>query len=259
MSLTIFPLSDDTVPCGYFTDRLFTSEHYIVDRIDPAALDGLLYRGYRHFGRYFFRPRCSECRRCIPIRVRLENYAFSSSARRLFNRNSNLRVEVTPPNPTSESFKLYTSHGNRFDGKGADSWRSYVESFFPSLPGAEQISLYAEGRLVGVMHFDDAEKSLSAVYSYYDDSVPKNSLGTFAVFSLIRESLRRKKEHLYLGYYIEKNRHMRYKVRFTPNELSPEEGTWLPYCGTGGIVENSWIVDQGFRPVSRLFPEIKSG
>jgi arginine-tRNA-protein transferase len=34
----------------------------------------LLAQGMRHFGDYFFRPRCQDCYRCIPIRVRTDQF-----------------------------------------------------------------------------------------------------------------------------------------------------------------------------------------
>ena len=94
MELSIFPISDHEIQCGYFPDRTFISENFYAHDFNREHLDILLARGYRHFGTYFFRPACGTCSRCIPIRVPLKGYVFTKSARRILNKNSDLRIVI---------------------------------------------------------------------------------------------------------------------------------------------------------------------
>jgi arginine-tRNA-protein transferase len=256
MALTVVPLREDAAPCGYFSELIFTSEHFLVRDIGDEDLELLLSRGYRHFGKYFFRPACaavSGCTRCIPIRVRLGRYHTPRSAKRLFNRNSKFRTEITPPIPSLEAFELYKLHKNRFENGGTENWRLFRESFFYPLPGARQLSVYDGGKLIAVTHFDETPRALSAIYTYYDETYYRESLGTYNIFKLAELGRTRDKRWLYLGYYIRENRHMSYKTRFKPNELCVSEGKWHTYVDEWGEPHNRWMVEKGFCPKLRLF------
>ena len=255
MALTIVPLREDSTPCGYFKELSFTSEHFLVRDIGEEELELLLSRGYRHFGKYFFRPACasvSGCTRCLPIRVRLEDYRMPRSARRLINRNSQFHTEITPPIPTPEAFELYKLHKKRFETGGTENWMLFKESFFYPLPGARQLSVYDDDKLIAVTHFDETPNALSAIYTYYDEGYKKESLGTYNIFKLAELGLRQDKRRLYLGYYIRENSHMNYKARFKPNELCVSEGKWYAFADADGKQHNSWIIEKGFYPELRI-------
>ena len=115
-----------------------------------------------------------------------------------------------------------------------------------------QISLYLQGKLVSVGHFDETKNALSAVYTYYDDTHGDRSFGTYTVNRLIQYAGRRGKKHLYLGYYIEENRHMHYKRRYYPNEISTEDGLWLPFITADNEPVNRTAVSRGFTVSRRL-------
>lgn len=194
----------------------------------------LLSEGFRHFGRYFFRPVCPDCRACIPIRVPFETYSMTKSARRLFRKNSDLAWEISFPEPTKEAFRIYSKHKNRFGDKRTESYGLFVESFFTPLPGARQLTIYSGGTLVSVGHFDETPEALSAVYTYWDEEYKDKSLGTYTVNLLIRYGLEKGKKYLYLGYYLKDNNHMNYKRRFYPNQISLNYGEWCDYIDKEG-------------------------
>lgn len=79
--------------------------------------------------------------------------------------------------------------------------------------------------LVGVAVCDLLPQGLSAVYTFFDPDHESRGLGTFAILWQIAETRRRGMDYLYLGYWIEKNRKMRYKTRFRPIE---------------GLINDSW-------------------
>jgi arginine-tRNA-protein transferase len=76
-----------------------------------------------------------------------------------------------------------------------------------------------EERLIGVAIVDGSEKWLNAVYFFFDPEEEKRSPGTFNILNLINFSRKNNIPLLYLGYYIEEIRSMRYKKAFKPHEL----------------------------------------
>ena len=73
-----------------------------------------------------------------------------------------------------------------------------------------------QGKLVMVTIIDEMENGLSAVYTFYDSTNPKDSLGTFSILWLLNYSLNKKVPYLYLGYWIRKSVKMAYKINFKP-------------------------------------------
>jgi len=253
VELYLIPLPEETTRCGYFEHLEYTSEHFFAYEAGEEQLEILLDRGFRHFGPYFFRPVCKECSRCIPIRIPVRQYKITKSMRRLLNKNDNLREIIGGPVPTEEAFALYTLHKQRFSDGWTESYDSFVESFFSETAGARQFSMYLDGKLVGVNHFDETERVISAVYTYYTDTHSSRSLGSYAIARLLQLAAERGKKYVYLGYYIEENRHMRYKARFYPNEMSTSDGKWIPLMNMSNKCENYDAVKRGFIPSSRLF------
>ena len=253
MELSIFPLSDHESQCGYFPDRKFISEHFYSSEYSEEHLEVLLARGYRHFGTYFFRPVCGICTRCIPLRVPVGRYHFSKSARRILNKNRDLQTDMTIPSLQEEAFSLYMEHKRRFGETGNESREIFAESFFSHTSGAKQLSMYLMDKLVGISHFDETEHCLSAVYTYYSGGFPERSLGAFAVLQLLRLGMEKNKDYVYLGYYIEENRHMQYKARYYPNEISTTDDIWIPFMNERNECVNPKALYRGFSPFQRLF------
>lgn len=253
MSLTIIPLPDQRVECGYFQHKISTNEHFLVQNIDPDDLEMLLSRGFRHFGRYFFRPVCEDCGRCIPIRIDVEQYTETKSAKRLSKINGDLEIRITAPEPSMEAFRLYSVHKKRFGTGGTDSYEQFTKAFFYPLTGAFQLSIYLNGILISVGHFDETGGALSAVYTYYSEAHARRSLGTYTVNRLIRHAAERGKRYLYLGYFVEENRHMKYKARFYPSEISMKEGIWVPFVTCNNSTAPSIPEMPRFSVTDRLF------
>jgi arginine-tRNA-protein transferase len=81
-----------------------------------------------------------------------------------------------------------------------------------------------DGTLHGTCLYDPLDDGLSAVYSSFDPSAAKRSLGTLLVLALIDEARRRKLAYVYLGYWIEGSAKMSYKSRFRPLEALGPQG-----------------------------------
>ena len=85
-----------------------------------------------------------------------------------------------------------------------------------------------EGRLIAAVLADRLADGLSAVYSFFDPSLPQRSLGTHVVLDLIARAEAEGLPFVYLGYWIAGSRKMAYKSRFRLAEVMVE-GSWLSF------------------------------
>jgi leucyl-tRNA---protein transferase len=252
MLLRGMPFGIQESPCPYLEGRTFYSETLFVSDIDEGGLDTLLSLGFRHFGSAYFRPVCDRCGRCIPIRIPVEQFRFSRNKRRVLRRVEELDVALKKAEADREKHELYLRHGGRFELSAKDDYETFVESFFQQVPFGMVLEVRREGRLISASHFDVTEKSLSAIYTYWDPDEAQLGLGTYGVLKGIEVAGSRGIEHVYLGYYVAENRHMSYKAGFRPSEALIQEGNWLPFYGAGGSLLSPEIERYGFLPVLRI-------
>ena len=76
----------------------------------------------------------------------------------------------------------------------------------------------SDGPLMGVALCDRLSDGISMVYSFYDTEAPQRSLGTYMILEHIEYTRQLGLPYLYLGYWIEGSRKMKYKTRFQPQE-----------------------------------------
>jgi len=79
--------------------------------------------------------------------------------------------------------------------------------------------------LVGVCLLDQVCDGLSAVYSFFDPALHKNSLGTYMVLWLARRAASLQLPYVYLGFWIKDSAKMSYKSNFKPCEMF-RDGVW---------------------------------
>jgi len=73
---------------------------------------------------------------------------------------------------------------------------------------------------------DLLEHGLSAVYTFFDTSLDKRSLGNFVILWQIHLARQMQLDYVFLGYWIKDCAKMQYKTRFRPIELLLE-GKWM--------------------------------
>jgi arginine-tRNA-protein transferase len=221
-------LDDARYPCPYLPGKVACMEQFICENLAVNEHELLLAHGYRHFGSYYFRPRCGGCGGCVPIRVPSGVDGSHRSWRRLLRKTAGLQIRTGEAPSVEEAFALYRQHKRRFADGEQPNLANFRESFFTPHPASRILTVRDGARLVAAAHFDETEASLSAVYTYYDDSAYAwASPGKLAVLKLISEAAARGRRHLYLGYYIHGNASMSYKAGYTPFEYSPAGGIWI--------------------------------
>ncbi|MBK1702281.1 arginyltransferase [Thiococcus pfennigii] len=224
-------------PCSYLPARQARS--LFVDplaRLDGAHYRWLLAQGFRRSGRFVYRPACRGCRRCIAVRVPVAAFAPDRAQRRCARRNADLRIALRPAEFVPEHFALYrrylaTRHpdGKMAEGDANDFCRFLLDPWGGETELLElRTAAPRAGRLVAVAVTDVVPGALSAIYTFFDPDEAERSLGTFALLCQIAEARRRGLDQVYLGYWIEDCRKMRYKGRFRPLEAWDGQ-TWRHY------------------------------
>ncbi len=246
------PFGIQETPCPYLEGRTFYSETLYVPEVDSEGLDSLLSVGFRHFGATFFRPVCDSCGRCIPLRIRVDDFRFSRNRRRALRRGEGLETLLVDPKADAEKHELYLKHGERFDLGGSEGYEDFRDSFFSHVPFAKVLEIRRDGKLLAASHVDITDRSLSAMYCYWDPQESALGLGTYALLKEVEIAASKEIPHLYLGYYIEENRHMNYKARFYPNEALIREGHWLPFYDSRGELVGQEVSSHGFLPILRM-------
>ncbi|HUB95234.1 MAG TPA: arginyltransferase [Stellaceae bacterium] len=216
------------LPCPYLrgrVERKLVTE--LVGRNAATFYNALSRAGFRRSHNLAYRPACSGCQACLPVRIPVAEFVLSRSLRRIRNLNRDLTARLAPPVVTVEQFRLFLRYQRL---RHADSdmaamtygdYRAMVED---SPVTTRLVELYdANQTLRGACLVDLLDDGVSAVYSFYDPEDGNRSLGNMLVLALVDEALRRHLPYVYLGYLVEDSSKMAYKARFRPLEgLAPE-------------------------------------
>lgn len=222
------PLGPHSHECSYLDNRVATEEAWLVWQLSPAAYHELMDRGFRRSGNILYRTVCSACRKCVPIRVPVRDFAPSKSQRRVLRRNEDITMHVGEPDLTAEKHDVYkrylrAQHASSPQGEDRESMRDFLYSSCVATVEVEYRD--ADEKLLGVSICDVSKRSISSVYHYFDPDEPKRSLGVFSVLKEIELCRRKKIPYYYLGYWIQGCKAMEYKNQYNPHELLID-GEW---------------------------------
>jgi len=220
-------------PCSYLPARQATTVF-----IDPEIVpDAHLYArlagaGFRRSGTHFYRPRCTSCSACVPLRLDVPRFVPDRSQKRTRRRNADLDTRLLRESDVDRHFDLYTRYLQ--ERHTASSMAEHTPEEFVSFltaPGTETlfVEFLDRGRLMAVAVVDVLSDGLSAIYTFFDPGASKRALGVNAVLWQIDEARRRGLRWLYLGYWIAECGNMSYKNRFRPCQVL-SEGRWKE-CG----------------------------
>ncbi|MFD1623026.1 arginyltransferase [Azospirillum griseum] len=224
------------MPCPYLPGRverkLFTR---LVGAYATEVNSDLSRAGFRRSHDIVYRPVCPNCQACTPVRVPVDRFQPSRSQRRVTALNRDLRMTERPAYATTEQFRLFSQYQNSRHGE-SDMARMTMGDFVAMVDeGRADTGLLeardADKRLVGCMLVDRLNDGYSAVYSFYDATQDRRSLGTHMILGLIERARQTGLPYVYLGYYIANSRKMAYKARFHPLEALGATG-WCPLPGT---------------------------
>jgi arginine-tRNA-protein transferase len=222
-------------PCPYLPDRL---ERKVVTELtqgDAVRFHEILSRsGFRRSHAIAYTPACPECRACVPVRIDVENFVETRSFRRVRRANRDLVVAPCPPQATGEQHRLFLAYQETRHAGGDMAAMSFHE-YRAMIEDTPIQTLVYEFRdpdqaLSAAVLTDVTDDGLSAVYSFFRPDLPRRSLGSFIVLTLIDACRSLNLPYLYLGYWIAESRKMAYKIRFAPLEGLGIEG-WKRISG----------------------------
>ncbi|VAW88864.1 Arginyl-tRNA--protein transferase [hydrothermal vent metagenome] len=218
-------------PCSYLDEP--QSSTLFVDpeaTIDTNIYSQLAQQGFRRSGDHIYRPHCQSCQECKAVRLPVTQFQPSRQQRRTWNRNSDLIITVTTTPDRQEHLALFKRYINaRHSGGGMDEMTG--EAPFEFLQSPWGSTLFYEfrdqqGILLSVAVSDQLLNGLSAVYSYFEPSESKRSLGVMSVLWQIEQATEMQLPFLYLGYWISGSQKMSYKTNYQPLQWFDGE-RWL--------------------------------
>lgn len=229
-------------PCPYLPGR---HERSIAAELDSFAAqdvyDAACAAGFRRSHGFIYRPACSDCNACLPVRIVARDFALRRSQSRVLKRNADLTGRLLPALATAEQFALFaryqkSRHASAESGKGEPGGgdaggmdrmtRSDYTAMIEDSPVDSHVIEYRsdDGVLHAAMLMDRVADGLSAVYSVFAPDETARSLGSFMILDLVRRAQSEALPYVYLGYLISETPKMSYKARFRPIEALGPDG-----------------------------------
>jgi len=214
-----FSLKDS---CSYLNDKEQTTHYKILDNCTAKESQEFIERGYRRFGKMYFRPICKDCDECQSIKIDVGNFNFSKSAKRVMKKAAHLSSYIQTPTLTQEHLDLFAKyHLFMKDKKGWTYSETSAEHYYNSfVMGHEkfghEVLYFDEGKLVAVDLIDILEDGISSIYFYYNPEYAHLSLGKYSLYNQIKFAKKASMKWVYLGYYVKECPSLSYKSTYKP-------------------------------------------
>lgn len=228
-SKTHFFFTTTPLPCPYLDGRV--ERRMVTELMGPEAVglnDQLSIAGFRRSHTIAYTPVCDGCSACVSVRIPVNEYAPNKTQRRIANRNQDLVVGERAAIATREQYDLFkryidTRHG---DGDMAMMGQSDYRALVEETPVKSNLIEFRapDGQLIAGCLTDRLGDGLSAVYSFFDTSEDKRSLGTYVVLWLVERAKELGLSYVYLGYWVQGSPKMDYKRNFRPLEAYTPDG-----------------------------------
>lgn len=230
-----FKLNDK---CSYLDNREQIMHYKVIEDCDDITCQDYIERGFRRFGKMYFRPICDGCNECQSIKIDVENFEFSKSARRVLKKANHIHSIVQRPNLSREHLKLFEKyHLHMKDLKGWNHTPTTPEGYYSSFVNGHnefgyEVLYFDQEKLIGVDLIDVLEDGISSIYFYYDPDYKKYALGKLSLYHQIKFAKKSNKKWIYLGYYVEDCPSLSYKSAYSPyltlqgRPMQDEEFIW---------------------------------
>ena len=225
--------------CSYLDDKEQTTHYKVIDNCSSIQCQGLIERGYRRFGKMYFRPTCAACDECKSIKIDVDNFEFSKSQRRVMKKASDIKSYIQRPSLSKTHLELFEKyHLYMKDKKGWEHSPTSAQGYYASFVDAHndfgyEILYYDEDKLIGVDLIDILNDGISSIYFYYDPDYNNYSLGKLSLYNQIMYAKNSNRKWIYLGYYVEGCPSLSYKSHYKPyltldgKPTLEEEFKWL--------------------------------
>lgn len=207
-------------PCPYLAGQV---EQKIFTRLTGEKKDDFLLNstlnqnGFRRSQSMVYRPACPACMACVPVRINLHAFEADARLRRISRKNADLETQLLKPDASDALFPLFSRYQKERHGDSDMSDMPFEDYGAMMKDGGENafVLTLAKGNApVAAMLVDKLHNGTSAVYSFFEPSESKRSLGNEMVLRLIDYTVDAMLDYVYLGYWIRDCRKMAYKASF---------------------------------------------
>ena len=208
--------------CSYLAEKKQTMHYRVIDNCSQEDCQDFIERGFRRFGKMYFRPICEGCNECQSIKIDVKNYKFTKSARRVLKKAKNFKIYMQRPTMSKTHLELFDKyHSYMKDKKGwvhsAVNAQSYHSSFVDGHQEfGYEVLYFDKDKLIGVDLIDILPDGISSIYFYYDTDYTEYSLGRLSLYQQIIYAKEQNKDWIYLGYYVKDCASLSYKAQYTP-------------------------------------------
>ncbi|MDX2304537.1 MAG: hypothetical protein NW226_17145 [Microscillaceae bacterium] len=211
-------------------------QHYYPQSLSPARLDKYLASGWFRSAPMLYRSQLicleEEVFSTVNIRIKLENYEFRKSLRKIITRNDKLfRAEIKRFSLNQAKDRLYQQQKHRFKGFIFDTLQQFFyANLEDSVFDTYEVAVYDGDALVAVSFFDCGKNSLASILGLYDQNYEKYSLGTYTMLLEIDYGIRTGRKYYYPGYVLDKPSIFDYKLRLASEDMEYYnwKGRWKP-------------------------------
>ena len=221
-------------PCPYLPDREERKLFAYLDPLSgPGLHDAMIRAGFRRSQNVVYRPMCEGCAQCLSARVVAKRFQPNRTQKRVWKRNQDLLIDERAAEATPEQYQLLKTYlQSRHEGGGMNdmTFGDYA-AMTESLWARTRVFEYRlptegdnRGQLVGAALSDWTSDGLSMVYSFFDPSLDKRSLGVFMILHHISTTAMEGLPYVYLGYWVPGSEKMGYKTDYKPLEVMSATG-----------------------------------
>lgn len=212
------------VECPYDMREVAVYHQALFAPVPGDLMQAYLDCGYRRNGNYIYNMTCPKCSRCVPIKIRPEEFRPNRNQKRTLKNNRDVSYSISPFQCTEEKLALCNKFLNtRYPGHNSCAQDYYSGFFLNNITGSFEVEYRLGSKLLGVAIIDAGRSWMSAVYFYFDPEEEKRSPGTHNILSLIDICRRKNIPNLYLGYWLKDKPSMKYKANFKPHYVLEHE------------------------------------
>ena len=226
---TRFFYSTEPLPCPYLPNR--SERRVVTELLGRNAIqfhNKLSEVGFRRSHNIAYSPACPECQACRAVRIVVKDFKFSRSQRRLLKKNKDLLGKRVSVKATLEQYELFLAYQaiRHSDGDMSKMDFSSYQSMIEDTPVESELIEFrlTDQKLVAVCLLDRVNNGLSAVYSFYQPSLGRRSLGSFMILWVAEKAQILGLEYVYLGFWVAGCSKMSYKINFQPLEIWTIDG-----------------------------------
>jgi arginyl-tRNA--protein-N-Asp/Glu arginylyltransferase len=229
--------------CFFYRGRPWRAEFRPLLEMPADLFELHLESGYFVRGIDFYKPVCSTCSDCIPIRVPVARFQPSKSQRQLRRKRADLEVRINKPFFSEEKLAMYSRYHQLRWGWSSSSLAAlrphFEEHLLMDWGGALEFSYWQKDQLVGYGVVDETPSACNSRYFVYDPEVgSKLGLGVLSLLCELDWAKTQGKEHCYLGMYVASSTRMAYKIDFRPFQLRLPDGEWREFAGPDELSQN---------------------